>query len=71
MHKFLNERGIYSKVHIMDNEYLQIVRDYLINSKKIQLFLVPLYMHRVNVAEKAIDYYKNYFISSLVTVDPD
>ena len=35
VYKFLNEWGIHLKVHIMDNECLQIVRDYLINSKKI------------------------------------
>ena len=28
-------------------------------------------MHRVNVAEKAIDSFKNHFISSLATVDQD
>ena len=59
--KFLNDRGIHPKIHVMDNECLSIVLDYIKNTKKIDLLLVPPYMHRVNAAEKAIDSYKNYF----------
>ena len=55
----------------MDNKCPQIVRDYLINSKKIQLLLVPLYMHRVSIVEIAIHSFKNYFISSLATINLD
>ena len=55
----------------MDNKYLSIVIDYITNTKKIDLLLVPPYMHRVNAAKKTIDSYKNYFISGLATVHPD
>ena len=55
----------------MDNECPQITQDYLINLKKIPLLLVPPYMYRMNVAEKAIDSFKNNFISGLGTVHLD
>ena len=55
----------------MDNECPSIVLEYIKNTKKMDLLLVPPYMHRVNAAEKAIDSYKNHFISGLATVHPD
>ena len=55
MHKFLNDRGIHPKMHVIENEFPTIVKEHLINSKKIKLLLVPPYMHRVNAVEKAID----------------
>ena len=70
-HKFLNDRGIHLKIHVMDNKCALLVKEYLINSKKIQLLLVPPYMHRVNASEKVIDSYKNHFISGLDTFHPE
>ena len=71
VHTYLNSCGIHSKMHIMDNEYSDIVKDYLLHSKNINLILVPPpYMHRVNVAEKAIDIFKNHFNSGLATLHP-
>ena len=29
MHEFLNQWGIHSKIYIMDNEYPQVVKDYV------------------------------------------
>ena len=55
----------------MDNECPLVVKEYIINAKNMQLLLVPPYMHRVNAAEKAIDSYKNHFISGLATLHPD
>ena len=54
----------------MDNECSKSVHDYIKNSLDIQLQLVPPHMHRVNIAEKAIDIYKNHFVSGLATVNP-
>ena len=51
IHSYLNTRGIHLKLHIIDNESSQAVKDYILHTKKIDLFLVPLYMHHVNVAE--------------------
>ena len=69
--KFLNDKGIYLKIYVMDNECPSIVLDYIINTKKMNLLLVPLYMYRVNATKKAIDSYKNHSISGLATIHPD
>ena len=58
-------------MHVMDNEYPLVVKECLISSKITQLLLVPPYVHRVNEAEKAIDSYKNHFISGLSTLHPE
>ena len=71
IHKFLNDRSIHPKMHVMDNECPLVVKEHLINSKKTQLLLVTPYMHRFNVAEKAIDRYKNHFIFGLSTLHPE
>lgn len=53
----------------MDNECPNVVKEYLTESKNIELMLVPPCMHRVNAAEKAIDIFKSHFITGLDTVD--
>ena len=70
VHQYLNKRGIHPKIHVMDNECSQATKDYIIHTKKIDLLLVPPYMHRVNAAEKAIDTFKNHFIAGLASLDP-
>ena len=54
----------------MDNECSDIVKNYIKNTKNIELLLVPPYSHRVNTAEKAIDIFKSHFIAGLATVHP-
>ena len=69
MHIFLREQGIHPKMHIMDNECSSMVRSYL-NNNDIDMQLVPPNLHRTNTAEKAIDIFKDHFISGLATVHP-
>jgi len=70
IYHYLNSRGIHPKLHVMDNECPQSVKDYILHNKKINLLLVPPHMHHVNAAEKAIDSFKNHFIAGLSTLDP-
>ena len=50
VHKCLNQRGMHPKMHIMDNECSKPVKDYIKYEKKIELMLVPPYLHRANAA---------------------
>ena len=70
MYKFLQSRGIQPKICIIDNKCSKLVNYYIKNSLNLQLQLVPPHMHQVNIAEKAIDIYKNHFISGLAIVNP-
>ena len=65
VHNYLNARGIHPKLHIMDNECADIVKNYLLHNKKIDLLLVLPHLHRVNTAEKAIDTFKNHSSSAV------
>ena len=69
IHHYLNTRGIHPKLHVIDNECPQSVKDYILHNKKIDLLLVPLYMHHVNAAENAINSFKNHFIVGLATLN--
>ena len=71
VHQCLNSRGTYPKMHVMDNECSKLVKDYIKQEQKIELMLVPPYLHRANAARKIIDIFKCHFITGLATVDPD
>ena len=70
LHQFLNKKGVHPKLHIMDNECSQLVKDYIKDEQGIDLLLVPPFLRRVNAAEKAIDICKTHFITGLATVHP-
>ena len=53
----------------MNNEYSQLVKDYIKDEQGIDLLLVPPFLHCVNAAEKAIDIYKTHLITSSAIVD--
>lgn len=67
---FLNRKGTHQKIHMMDNECSQNVKDFIKEAQGIELLLVPPHMHRVNAAEKAIDTLKSRFIAGLCAFDP-
>ena len=52
----------------MDNEVSEDLKKYFDDSD-IHLKLVPPYMHRRNVAERAVRTFKNHFIAAICTVD--
>ena len=71
VHQYLNSRGIHPKIHIIDNECSKLVKEYIKQEQKIELILVPPYLHRANAVEKAIDIFKYNFITGLAIVDPN
>ena len=48
-HIFLWERGISPKIHVMDNECPEVVKEYLRNNKA-EIQIVFPHMHRTNAA---------------------
>ena len=71
VHQFLSSRDMYPKMHIIDNECPQSVKDCIKNYQNRYLFLVLLHKHRVKAAEKSIDSCKCHFISGLATLNLD
>ena len=62
--------GMQPNTYVLDNE----VSDLLITAmhkENITFQLVPPHIHRANLAERAIQTYKNHFKAGLATVDPD
>jgi hypothetical protein len=56
------------QVHILDNEASAFFKTEI--RKNCDLQTVPLDMHRCNLAERAIQTFKNHFISILAGIDP-
>ena len=66
----LKSAGLKPKLQRMDNEASDILKDY-IQSEKIDFQLVPPHNHRRNLAERAIQTFKDHFITILCSVNPD
>ena len=64
----LNARGIFPKLHILDNEISAQFED-CIAKNKITFQLVPPHNHRVNIAERGIQTFKAHLISTLCGCD--
>jgi hypothetical protein len=58
------------KINVMDNQATKVIKAYL-KPKDVSLQLVEPHNHRVNVAECAIQTFKNQFIGALGTTDVD
>ena len=69
IHDKLRKQGLTPKLHIMDNEVSEDLKQYFEDSD-IQFQLVPPHMHRRNTAESSMINFKNHFIDALCTVDP-
>ena len=72
--KLINEKcekaGIQPNTYIIDNEASKELKKAM-EKKNINHKLVPPHMHRTNLAERAIQTFKNHFKAGLATVDPD
>ena len=66
--KSLVQRGYSPKLHILDNEASQLLKEYN-NESKIKYQLVPPHTHRRNAAERAIRTWKNHFVATLCTTN--
>ena len=65
----LSRSGHPPKLHIVDNEASAMLKAALLKYK-IAYQLVPPHIHRRNAAERAIQTFKDHFISVLCTADP-
>ena len=64
----LTSRGLKPKLHWLDNEASKALKNF-ITKKNTEYQLTPPHIHRRNVAERAIQTFKNHFISGLCSVD--
>ena len=70
VHQELVKAGCRPKLHRLDNECSNILKEYM-QDEDIDYQLVPPGIHRRNAAERAIRTFKNHFIAGLCTADPD
>eukprot|EP00804_Cyclotella_cryptica_P011793 CCRYP_011361-RA/>CCRYP_011361-RA protein AED:0.17 eAED:0.11 QI:0/0/0/0.8/0.25/0.2/5/0/1137 len=66
----LKTKGLTPTFNVTDNQAAQSIKAYLAKEKTKWQFVEPN-NHRVNAAERAIQTYKNHFISGLCTTDKD
>ena len=67
---FLKTKGFQPRMHHLDNEISQIFKDHL-NQNNIDYQLTPVGLHRRNLAERAIQTFKNHFLAGLCSTNPD
>ncbi|GFH50525.1 hypothetical protein CTEN210_07001 [Chaetoceros tenuissimus] len=66
----LTTGGFAPKLHIFDNECSALLKA-ILSKHEIKFQLVPSHQKRHNAAERAIQTFKNHFITCLCLVDPD
>ncbi len=64
----LKSGGYHPALNVMNNECSAAVKKY-IQSKAINIQLVPLHNHQENAAKRAIPTFKEHFIATLATID--
>jgi hypothetical protein len=68
--EFLESKGYKIKINVMDNQCTKQIKKFL-TKKDCELMLVEPHNNRVNVAEPAIQTFKDHFISALATTDSE
>jgi hypothetical protein len=66
----LTSKGFKPKLNVMDNQATNHFKQFL-TKQDCRLQLVELHNHRVNMAEQAIQTFKNAFIAALATTDSE
>jgi len=66
----LEAKGYKPKMNVMDNQATKYIKKFL-TKKECNLQVVEPHNHRVNVAERAIQTFKDAFIAALATTDRD
>eukprot|EP00804_Cyclotella_cryptica_P029279 CCRYP_011676-RA/>CCRYP_011676-RA protein AED:0.16 eAED:0.06 QI:0/0/0/1/0/0/6/0/1468 len=69
VYEYLTDRGFQPKLNVMDNQCSKAVEKY-IRSTKADIQLVNPDDHRVNAAERAIQTWKEHWLSGMGTLDP-
>jgi hypothetical protein len=67
---YLTAKGFKPRFNVLDNEASHAITEYL-RQQDIKWQFVPPNEHRVNAAERAIQTFKNHFISGLCSTDRD
>ena len=70
MRKLLCSRGLTPKTHILDNECSKVLKEYM-EEENETFQLVPPHLHQNSAAERAIQTFKNHFISGMVSKHKD
>ena len=65
--KMLTSRGLNPKLHILDNKFSQTIIDFMLSVDE-KYKLVPPHIHIPNASDRAIQNFKNHFISGLSSV---
>ena len=65
----LKTQGIYPKMQFLDNEAPDELKQFIRDVKKIDVQLITPHNHRANIAERAIQTFKNHFCAILAGVD--
>ena len=68
--KLLYIRGLTPKTHVLDNECSKVLKEYM-EEENETFQLVPPHLHRRNAAERAIQTFKNHFITGTVSTHKD
>ena len=68
IYEYLTAKGFKPQLNVTDNEFSKVVQNY-IYSQIFDWQLVEPDNHRVNAAKRAIQTFKNHFISGLATVN--
>jgi hypothetical protein len=67
-YKLLESKCFVIKLNVMDNQASNVIKQYL-TPKQCDLMLVKPNSHRVNAAKRAIQMFKDHFVSTLATTD--
>ena len=70
IYDYLTKRKFTPKLHVLDNECSNILKDFIQKENNAKIQFVEPHQHRVNASERAIQTFKNHFISGLCTAHP-
>jgi hypothetical protein len=68
--KLLESKGHKIRLNVMDNQCTKQIKK-ILTANNCNLLLVEPHNHCVNAAERAIQTFKDYFISALATIDSE
>ena len=68
--EFLKSKGFTIKLNVMDNQASRQIKRFL-TTQECNILLVEPHNHRVNAAERAIQTFKDHFVSALATTDSE
>jgi len=68
--EFLESKGYKIKLNVIDNQCTRQIKKFLTDND-CELMLLEPHNHRVNAAERAIQTFKDHFISALATTDSE